>query len=231
MSSVMKIIVSLFMVAVSFPPAYASIAIGRTRVVFNAENHSQSFKIKNNSNQPYLVQSWIEDEQGNKVSEPFVMLPPVQRIEANEESLISIRSLSSIAKLPQDRESVFYINVLEIPPKSSKVNQVQLAVQSHIKLFYRPSSLKLDRLSDVIPGVDKMIFSCFTGKLKIENPTAYFITLPLLGRGVMISPKSFELIDYSEIKDTVELNYINDYGVKKPVNAKSISGGECGLSK
>ena len=49
--------------------------------------------------------------------------------------------------LPQDRESLFWFNVLEIPPKSKakegeSLNQLQLAFRTRIKLFFRPDSLK-----------------------------------------------------------------------------------------
>ncbi|PJI52023.1 molecular chaperone EcpD, partial [Methylobacterium radiotolerans] len=45
--------------------------------------------------------------------------------------------------MPQDKESVFWLNVLEIPPKD-KANQnlLQMAFRSRIKLFYRPAGLK-----------------------------------------------------------------------------------------
>ncbi len=48
---------------------------------------------------------------------------------------------SGINALPQDRESLFYLNVREIPPKPDKPNVLQLAMQSRIKLFYRPAAI------------------------------------------------------------------------------------------
>lgn len=48
--------------------------------------------------------------------------------------------------LPKDRESVFWFNVLEVPPKpdaAKAANQslLQLAFRTRIKLFYRPEGL------------------------------------------------------------------------------------------
>lgn len=37
--------------------------------------------------------------------------------------------------LPVDRESVFWLNVKEIPKKSAEENVLQIAVRSRIKLF------------------------------------------------------------------------------------------------
>ncbi|WP_223346554.1 fimbria/pilus periplasmic chaperone, partial [Escherichia coli] len=41
-----------------------------------------------------------------------------------------------------DRESLFYYNVREIPPKSGKANTLQIALQTRIKLFWRPKALE-----------------------------------------------------------------------------------------
>ncbi|MGS9149438.1 fimbria/pilus periplasmic chaperone, partial [Salmonella enterica subsp. enterica serovar Infantis] len=52
--------------------------------------------------------------------------------------------------LPRDRESGFYLNVLDIPSRpeteesetdGGPINYLQLAVRSRIKLFFRPDTL------------------------------------------------------------------------------------------
>lgn len=55
---------------------------------------------------------------------------------------VKIQGLPDIHKLPADRESIFYFNVREIPPKSNKANTLQIALQTRIKLFWRPKALK-----------------------------------------------------------------------------------------
>ncbi|MCZ5740532.1 fimbria/pilus periplasmic chaperone, partial [Escherichia coli] len=67
---------------------------------------------------------------------------PVQRIEAMMNGQVKIQSLPDIHKLPADRESMFYFNVREIPPKSNKSNTLQIALQTRIKLFWRPKALE-----------------------------------------------------------------------------------------
>ncbi len=54
--------------------------------------------------------------------------------------------------LPQDRESLFYFNLREIPPRSDKPNSLQLALQTRIKFFYRPQSLVVEPEAHVAPG-------------------------------------------------------------------------------
>lgn len=45
--------------------------------------------------------------------------------------------------LPQDRESLFYLNVIDIPPDNParSGNLLKLAMQNRIKLFYRPQGI------------------------------------------------------------------------------------------
>ncbi|SUV88436.1 chaperone protein [Bordetella pertussis] len=46
--------------------------------------------------------------------------------------------------LPSDRESVFWLNVLEVPPKATPEEGhgvLQLTIRSRLKLFYRPKGL------------------------------------------------------------------------------------------
>ncbi|QLK60035.1 fimbria/pilus periplasmic chaperone [Enterobacteriaceae bacterium Kacie_13] len=220
---------TLLLILTGLPPASASIALGRTRVIFNAEKQSQSFEIKNNSDKPYLVQAWLEDEQEKKITEPFIVLPPVQRIEGNTVSQIKIQGLPQLKKLPQVRESVFYLNIREIPPKSDKPNQVQLAVQSRIKVFYRPDFLKLDRMSDDIPGAENIKISCSSGELIAHNPTPYYFTLTADQISpVMIAPNSDMKLALRGTKGVSNLFYITDYGKMKEINNLLKEQKKCG---
>lgn len=101
--------------------ATAAVSLDRTRVIFDGAAKSVSLRLTNeNKTLPYLAQGWVEDAQGKKITDPLVLLPPVQRIEPCEQSQIKVQSTAGIQRLPQDRESLFYFNLREIPPKSSK---------------------------------------------------------------------------------------------------------------
>jgi len=126
--------------------ANAAISLDRTRVIVNGGEKSVSLNISNeNKNLPYLAQGWIEDAQGNKVSSPMTVLPPVQRLEAGAKSQVKVQTSPAMSALPQDRESLFYFNLREIPPRSNKPNTLQIALQTRIKLFYRPAAIALDK--------------------------------------------------------------------------------------
>jgi P pilus assembly chaperone PapD len=113
--------------------AQAAIALDRTRVILNGGDNSASMSITNKNTQlPYLAQGWLENEQGEKINSPLIVLPPVQRVEPGAQSQVKVQALPAAKALPQDRESLFYFNLREIPPKSNKANTLQIALQTRI---------------------------------------------------------------------------------------------------
>lgn len=159
--------------------AFSAIALDRTRVIFNGDQKSVSITITNKNNQlPYLAQGWIENIQGVKITSPFAVLPPVQRVEPEKSSQVRIEALPEISQLPQDRESVYYFNLREIPPKSDKPNVLQLALQSKIKLFYRPKSIMLSETEMLNnPWQEKTQLIKQGDQYIIKNPTPFYITI------------------------------------------------------
>lgn len=204
--------------------AMAAIALDRTRVVFNGTGSSVSLNIKNNNTQlPYLAQSWIEDDQGNKITSPLTALPPVQRVEPGTSSQVKVQGVqSAIADLPQDRESLFYFNLREIPPKSDKPNTLQIALQTRVKLFYRPPGLEVD--TNDAPWQENMTLSQQGNSYLANNPTPYYITLVDASSTVggatatdfsplMVPPHgSVALPGGDALGSNPVVTYVNDYG-------------------
>jgi P pilus assembly chaperone PapD len=44
--------------------------------------------------------------------------------------------------LPQDKESLFWLNIKAIPSASQVDNTLQIAIKTRIKLIYRPATMK-----------------------------------------------------------------------------------------
>lgn len=206
--------------------ASAAIALDRTRVVVNGDEGSVSLNISNeNKNLPYLAQGWLEDEKGNKITSPMTVLPPVQRIEAGGKSQVKVQTAPAVNALPQDRESLFYFNLREIPPRSKKPNTLQIALQTRIKLFYRPVSIALDKTQAANGDwVESVTLQREGDKYRVTNPTPYYLTLvegspgvkgtPIGFQPVMVSPKSTAVIEVSAsaLGNTPVITYVNDYG-------------------
>ncbi|MBB1200815.1 molecular chaperone [Enterobacteriaceae bacterium 89] len=239
----MKLKTTLVILAVSVSTltavssARAAIALDRTRVIFPGNENSVSLSVSNENPQlPYLAQSWIENAQGEKVSGPMVILPPVQRVEAGAKTAVKIQSTGAMNALPQDRETLFYFNLREIPPRSSKSNALQIALQTKIKLFYRPAGLL--KPASATPWQNDLTLVRQGDKYSVHNPTPYYVTISeAMAKGshpvdkfaaVMVAPKSDASlgVNAATLGGSPELTYINDYGGRQTLTF-SCQGAGC----
>ncbi|HAT3516374.1 TPA: fimbria/pilus periplasmic chaperone [Serratia marcescens] len=222
------------------PAANAAIALDRTRVIFDGSVQSVSLSVSNQNKQlPYLAQGWLEDEQGNKIQSPLTVLPPVQRIEPGKPSQVKVQALPAAKMLPQDRETLYYFNLREIPPKSNKPNSLQIALQTRIKLFYRPAAIAPER--NAAPWQEQLTLTKQGDKYIVNNPTPYYVTIvdAATRKGVegakgfepfMVPPKGNTPLTVSagSVGGSPVLTYINDYG-GRPQLTFSCSGSACAV--
>ena len=219
----------------------AGVLLGGTRVVFGEKDREGHISMKNTGVSPYIIQAWSDAGEGQNKT-PFVVTPPLSRLDPGKENILRIVRGPASA-LPADRESVFWLNVKEIPEKSSDEDVLQVAVRSRIKLFYRPSGLPgkaaeaKDRLQWAVASNDKG-----EAVLKVANPTPYYITLTTLdingGQQVidadMAAPFGEQVYPLAAVKSPQEIQVtfstINDYGgvtdkekVRVPVGDKPVA--------
>ncbi|WP_395607358.1 fimbria/pilus periplasmic chaperone [Pseudomonas sp. B22129] len=220
--------------------ANAAVGLDRTRVIFDGGKEATSVNITNNNTQlPYLAQGWIEDEAGKKITSPLIVLPPVQRLEPGKQSQLKVQALPAAKSLPQDRETVYYFNLREIPPRSDKPNTLQIALQTRIKLFYRPQAIAPSQQDLSNPWQEKLTLVREGERYQVNNPTPYYVTLVDArsskdGKTVpgfeplMVPPKgSLPLgLTVKELGATPHLAYVNDYG-GRPLMAFTCSGDTC----
>ncbi|MFW2746387.1 fimbria/pilus periplasmic chaperone, partial [Acinetobacter baumannii] len=145
-----------FASSVAAPAAQAEIVIHGTRVIYPSDAREVTLQVSNNGSKPALVQAWIDDGNAKSTPDeanvPFIITPPISRVEPSKGQTLRITALPNASQLNQNKESVFWLNVLDIPPrpegKKQENNEVltnnflQLAIRSRIKFFYRPVSLK-----------------------------------------------------------------------------------------
>ncbi|MCL2657329.1 MAG: fimbria/pilus periplasmic chaperone [Betaproteobacteria bacterium] len=164
--------------------ANASVVITGTRVIYPADARDVTVKLNNNGTAPALIQAWVDDGDTSVAAQqrpmPFTLTPPVFRIDPEKGQML--RVIYTQAGLPTDRESVYYLNVFEIPPKferEDRQNVLQMAFRTRIKLFYRPKGLVGDpndapakvTWSFARSADDKQIV------LLAKNPTPYHVSV------------------------------------------------------
>jgi fimbrial chaperone protein len=207
--------------------ANASIVPDRTRVIFNEGEQAAIVTIANKSaTYPYLVQSWLEDAHGNRITSPLRIVPPLQRVEPNERNVLRIAKLPGGA-LPADRETVFYLNIREVPPKTDTPNALQIALHTQMKLFYRPKGVQPARDADSTLPMTLRVDAA-AHKLVFDNPTPYHITVVDITAGaqktpvpldpVMVSPMSTADVPFKAAAPaTLFVTHVDDYGAQVAV--------------
>ncbi|MFU2316553.1 fimbrial biogenesis chaperone [Rahnella sp. PCH160] len=219
--------------------AQAAVRPALTRVIALESDKETSIKLLNDDkNHDYLVQSWIEDLRGNDKNMPLILTPPLFKIGAGREG--KLRMVILPGKMPQDRESVYWLWIQEIPPVSKVTgNQLQLAVRTRLKVFVRPSTLKEQSAETVGKLTWQVSHEGGNNWLIAKNPTPYYASfselavtvagksLPIQGKNAMVPAKSetrYALpAAVSGQSGTLNYSVINDFGGDTPVQHQSMT--------
>lgn len=123
--------------------AQASVVVGGTRLVFDGTKNNAVITVENKDQNSNIVQSRLSVvDAASPAKDAFIITPPLFRLKAGEKGFV--RVVRSGKKLPDDRESMFWLNIKGIPATEyvPDKNVVQFAINSKIKLIYRPAALK-----------------------------------------------------------------------------------------
>ncbi|QBF25957.1 molecular chaperone [Pseudomonas tructae] len=232
--SLPKLLASLILLAM-FSQAHASVVISGTRVIFPAQEREVTVNLNNQGTSPALVQVWLDDGDIEAPPEtqqvPFAVTPVLTRIEPEQGQ--AIRLIHSGAPMSKDRETLYWLNMLEVPPKAKEDNHLQLAFRTRIKLMYRPQGLP-GKAAEAPAQVTWNAVQGENGKGLVligHNPTAYYVNMgeiiyeqngkaEALGTGYIapFSSERFVINEHSTISADAQVKFIsiNDYGAGTP---------------
>ncbi|MEJ4045810.1 fimbrial biogenesis chaperone [Erwinia sp. SLM-02] len=223
MKSIALFFFSIFSVAASAN----NIIVNGTRFIYPGNEKEITVQLSNTADRPALAQTWLDngnpDATPDTISTPFIITPPISRVDAKSGQTLRIK-LGSDAGLAKDKETLWWLNLLEIPPvvasgKNEGQNVLQLAIRSRFKFIYRPTGL-----GNRDAAVEKLVLSASGNRLSVSNPTPFYITVsrisrdggqPLNGKTVMLAPQSSQVIALNAAVNkgqTLTVNNINDYG-------------------
>ena len=166
--------------------ACAGVMPEQTRLIFQQGQSQRALMLVNTNAYPVVVQAWVDNGKTDQAPENavsyMVVLPSVFRMQPR--ALQGIRIIYDGSALPQDRESVAWLNIYEIPPSKTKIPlagpQMTVAMNTQIKVFYRPADLP-DTASTAIaelafsiqPKADEWVLRC-------NNPSPYHVSFSSL---------------------------------------------------
>lgn len=205
--------------------------LDQTRLIFNSTSKTESITLRNASDQIWLIRSWVSSYSDEKIkTDDFVITPPIFRLDAQSDVQLRVNFVGQ-RNLPTDRESVYRINVLAIPPKNEtatsgtdvdNTGQIQFAINTQIKLFYRPVGIFNN--SKILSAQKNLSFSSTADGLTVHNDSPYYMTLYSLTAGgtkipfdnfdSMIAPFGQLTLKTKKMTrgENVSYTIVNDYG-------------------
>ncbi|AWH87597.1 fimbrial assembly chaperone [Limnobaculum parvum] len=200
--------------------ANASVVIGGTRVIFDGSKKETSVSLENKDSVTNLVQSWITPADADTPSKDAIIItPPLFRLDAGDKNVLRI--VRSGVPMPEDRESMYWLNVKGIPSttKNSSSNTLQIAVNSRVKLIYRPVNLK-----DAEPEslTQQLAWGKSGNSITVNNPTPYYMNFAQIkvnGKEVpnvtYVAPRSQAVFPLHQNSGSGKVSWriLNDYGM------------------
>lgn len=206
----------------------AGVMPSQSRIIYHAQDKEQTLMLANTNDYPVIVQNWVDNGEGTPEAKhiPFVSIPPVFQLDTSD--VKGIRVVYNQSPLPEDRESLFWFNIYEIPPEKKGVNpdnSVLVTMNTQIKLFYRPTGI-----TSIPEDAIKQI-SCYKQSLSViecNNPSPIYLSIidikmshangktqgPTDGEFI-VPPKSKKIFNFNEPVDSgqkITLVYLNDFG-------------------
>lgn len=157
--------------------SHAGIMPYQSRIIFLGNQQAKSILLANSNDYAIMVQTWIDHGEGSPDTDdiPFVSTPTIFRL--NPAEIKGVRILYNGDQLPQDRESLFWFNMYEIPPNNEHLqsqNSVLVTMNTQIKLLYRPIGVTM------LPAEAIKTVTCHylqSGTLECTNPSPLYLSV------------------------------------------------------
>ena len=193
------------------PTSEAGVTAERTRLVFVEGQREASLLLVNQNPYPVLVQAWVDDGA----------LDGRQR---------SLRLLATGQAQARDRESLYWLNIYEIPPQATAEAagrpRLTVTLRTQMKVLYRPHGLH----PHAEDAAAELGFALRDETLRVDNPTPYFVSLAGLALeigetrldlpGTLLAPRSQRRLGLPRRVDggtrgEVAFDWIDDNGVSR----------------
>jgi P pilus assembly chaperone PapD len=186
LKTILSVLLSCIVSATCFT-ANATVNISGTRLLYDGAKKEVSLSVHNPDSTPYLIQTAVDNLTNDPQKPPFVITPPLFRLDGGKENLMRVIMSGS---LPQDKESMFWMRVKAIPSAPREKNTLQIAVATRIKLIYRPETLKDINVEN---ESNKLSWRISNNKLEITNPTPCFINF----NEIIVAGKKLQNVSYA----------------------------------
>lgn len=223
----MKKLFALTLLAISTVASADSVIVNGTRFIYPSKDKEITVQLTNTSTRPALIQTWLDNGDPSvspdDIVTPFSITPPITRVDGKAGQTLRIRALNRTG-IATDRESLWWLNVLEIPPSVKQSehpgkNVLMMAIRSRFKFIYRPVEL------GSASGSAKKLSVSSNGKtLSVQNPTPFYISISAFvkddktmvnTKSETIAPKSTQVVPLNTTVrkgENLTVVSLNDFG-------------------
>ncbi|EJH8995747.1 fimbrial chaperone [Salmonella enterica] len=203
-------------------PAQAAFTLNGTRFIYEEGKNNISFEVTNHSESTYGGQVWIDNISEEASNVFFVPSPPFFKVNAGNKHIIRLMNVNDA--LPKDKESLFMLNVQEVPPKpkAEEGNVLAIAMNTRVKVIYRPESISAGRKD----AEKQLVLVNRDGSTWVKNTTPYYFAITnvkingkLLNLKDDVRQSLAQLAPFSEVNTRTTLNSgkisveaLNDWG-------------------
>ncbi|WP_132714970.1 fimbria/pilus periplasmic chaperone [Vibrio crassostreae] len=149
---------------------FASLTLDATRYIYEEGGRFISAMAYNPSEKEYGAQVWVDNIVESDTRPSFIATPSFFRIKDESQQVFRILKVSD--HMPDDKESIYWMNLQEIPPARDG-GGVSIAIRTKVKLIYRPAGLAEGRVGaerrlslEYVPGGENLV-----------NTTPYIFTI------------------------------------------------------
>ncbi|ENA1183107.1 fimbria/pilus periplasmic chaperone [Salmonella enterica] len=198
--------------------ALASLAADQTRYIFRGDKDALTITVTNNDKErTFGGQAWVDNIVEKDTRPTFVVTPSFFKVKPQGHQ--TLRIIMASDHLPKDRESVYWLNLQDIPP-ALEGSGIAIALRTKLKLFYRPEGLIKNR-----KGAEEGISlqSRPDGRTVLVNTTPYIYAIGSLldanGKNISVDNDTAQKLlmfmpgDEVQVKENVvKVSSLNDYG-------------------
>ncbi len=223
-----KSFVILFL-ALSAPLCQASVVLNGTRIIIDGAKNEKTIQFTNAGDQPALIQiQAINPDAASTL--PFVALPQIFRIAPAAGQTVKVKVTEN--NLPQDRESLFYMDYTEIPSVKKgdeDKNKLYLIIKNRVKVIVRPKQLDFS-----VDNVRQALSYRIQGRdILFKNASPFYANIRafslIKGNKTIAWDDAVTLAPFSESKVTLHSSsslvgyaltalLINDFGADEKIN-------------
>lgn len=150
--------------------AQAALVMDATRYVFKGDQPAISVTVENTADRLFGGQVWLDNITEKDTRPSLVATPSFFKVEGGARQVF--RVIKASEHVPEDRESVYWLNLQDIPP-AMEGSGISVAMRTKVKVFYRPASLVSGRAK----AEEQLKTEKRGDRMVLKNPTPYVFVI------------------------------------------------------